>query len=467
MRDGYATTTALHLAARYFHAHFRDRVDGDRTIRPQALDGAMFYQLYRGLTTLAGPLVPVLLDRRQAADKEDPGRRGERLGVPSHPRPPGRLAWLHAASVGEALSVQVLVGRLLAHDADLRILLTTGTVTSARLIGGRLPARAVHQYIPVDRMAYVRRFLDHWRPDLVLWVESELWPNLLTEIARRGIPAAMVNARLSARTFARWRRLPGMIRTLLATFATVLPWDDESAARFRALGAAPIGPVGNLKFSADPLAADAAALAPLRGAVGDRPVWLAASTHDGEEALCAAAHQALAPALPGLLTVIVPRHPARGPAIADMATTRGLAAARRGAGALPAADTAVYVADTMGEMGTLLRLAPIVFVGGSLVPHGGHNPVEPVQLDSAVLYGPHMTNFSEITAQLAAADAALQVADGDGLTAALRRLFTDPAERDRLAAAAAAVAARNRGVVDAVMATLRPLLPPARTGEAA
>ena len=123
----------------------------------------MFYWLYRGLTTLAGPLVPVLLDRRQAADKEDPGRRGERLGVPSHPRPPGRLAWLHAASVGEALSVQVLVGRLLAHDADLRILLTTGTVTSARLIGGRLPARAVHQYIPVDRMAYVRRFLDHWR----------------------------------------------------------------------------------------------------------------------------------------------------------------------------------------------------------------------------------------------------------------------------------------------------------------
>ena len=418
----------------------------------------MLFALYRGLTAIAAPIVPVILDRRQAAGKEDPARRGERLGYPALDRPRGRLAWIHAASVGEALSVQVLLRRLLAHDPALSVLLTTGTVTSARLMAERLPERAMHQFVPVDRMAYVRRFLDHWRPDLVLWVESEIWPNLLSEIGRRGIPAAMINARLSQRSFDRWRRAPGVMRALLSTFRIILPWNDDTADRLRRLGVSQIGPVGNLKFSAEPLPVDTAALDALQDAAAGRRVWLAASTHEGEEAICARTHRRLAASVAGLLTIIVPRHPARGAAIAETVRSLGLTAALRSAGDHPQVGTEVYIADTMGEMGTMLRLSPIVFVGGSLVPHGGHNPIEPAQLDSAILYGPHMENFAEITGQLAEADAAVQIADANALGETVGWLLSEPAERDRLAAAAAAVAARNAGVIEAMMAALAPLL---------
>ena len=427
----------------------------------------MIYALYRGLTALAAPVVPLVLRRRQAAGKEDPERRGERLGRPALPRPPGRLVWIHAASVGEALSVQVLLRRLLDRDPALSVLLTTGTVTSAQLMADRLPERALHQYVPVDRMPYVRRFLDHWRPDVVLWVESEIWPNLLSEIGRRAIPAAMVNARLSARSYDRWRRLPGAIRSLLSTFQVILPWNDETADRLRRLGIRQIGPVGNLKFSADPLPVDSEVLQSLKSAIGQRPVWLAVSTHKGEETLCAEAHRQVAASVDGLLTIIVPRHPARGPVITDALSATGLKAARRSSGALPMADTDAYIADTMGEMGTFLRLSPIVFVGGSLVPHGGHNPIEPAQLDSAILYGPHMGNFAEITGQLDDADAAVEVADAGALGEAVRRLLTEPDARQRLSDAAAGVAARNAGVIEATMTALDPLLGPGQTDEAA
>ncbi len=418
----------------------------------------MLYTLYRGLTSLAGPLVPVVLERRRVAGKEDPARRDERLGLAGRPRPPGRLVWVHGASVGEALSVQELIRRLLALDSRLHVLMTTGTVTSARMMADRLPGRAFHQFVPLDRISYARRFLDHWRPDLVLWIESELWPNLLTEIGRRGIAAAMVNARMSARSFARWRHAPATIRRLIGVFRVILPWDHHEAEKLRTLGAQSVGPAGNLKYSSAPLAADEMALAALRQAAGDRPVWLAASTHDGEEALCLDAHRALAAELPGLLTVIAPRHPQRGAAIGARLDEAGLPWACRSAGALPDAGTAVYLADTLGEMGVLLRLAPVVLVGGSLVPHGGHNPIEPAQLGAAILFGPHMTNFPEIAEELQAAKGALGVADGPALTATLGRLLRDPAERARMAEAAAGVAARHRGVLDTTLQSLAPLL---------
>ncbi len=427
----------------------------------------MIYALYRGLTAIAAPLVPLVLRRRQAAGKEDPERRGERLGCPALKRPKGRLAWIHAASVGEALSVQVLLRRLLDRDPELSVLLTTGTVTSAQLMSKRLPKRAMHQYVPVDRMPYARRFLDHWRPDLVLWVESEIWPNLLSEIRHRGIPAAMVNARLSARSYDRWRRIPGAIRSLLSTFRVILPWNEETAGRLRELGIHQIGPVGNLKFSADPLPVDKDALRILKMAIGKRPLWLAVSTHEGEEPQCAAAHRQAAESATDLLTIIVPRHPARGPAIAKALSASGFTVALRSAGALPEPGTDVYVSDTMGEMGTILRLSPIVFIGGSLVPHGGHNPIEPAQLDSAILYGPHMANFAEITSQLDAADAALEVADATALGTAVSRLLSKPKARQRLADAASGVAERNAGVIDRMMTSLEPLLDPGQTDEAA
>ncbi|MBP2298295.1 3-deoxy-D-manno-octulosonic acid transferase [Azospirillum picis] len=419
----------------------------------------MLHSLYRGLTTVAGPAVRLYLDRRRAAGKEDPARQAERFGMPSRPRPAGPLVWVHAASVGEANSVLVLIGRLLDMAPDLTVLMTTGTVTSAELMGRRLPPRAVHQYVPVDLPGAVDRFLDHWRPEAVLWMESEIWPNLLAGIRARSIPAALVNARMSERSFTRWRNVPGFVGGLLATFQVTLAQTEGDAERLRRLGAAAVASVGNLKFSAEPPPAADGAMEPLRRALDGRLVWLLASSHPGEDEIAAAVHAALAPALPGLLTVVVPRHAHRGEAIAALMRGRGLSVLQRSGGLLlPERDHDVYVADTMGELGLFYRTAPVVCMGGSFIPHGGQNPVEPAQLGCAVLYGPHMFNFDEITHQLEAAGGALPVADGTALTREARRLLTDDRARERLVAGAAQVTADNRRIVDRALAALDPVL---------
>lgn len=418
----------------------------------------MLETLYRGLTHLAGPAVRRLLDRRAARGKEDPARRAERLGEPTLPRPAGRLVWLHAASVGESLAILPLVERLLAADTGAHALVTTGTVTSAALMAKRLPRRAMHQYVPVDLPGACRQFLDHWRPDLVLWVESEFWPNLLGEVRRRRLPCALVNARLSEASFRGWRRFPGAARRLLSGFRLALAQTDAEAARLRALGIADVRAVGNLKYSAEPLPADAGALAALREAVGERPVWVFASSHAGEEEVAAEAHARLAGTMPDLLTVLVPRHPERGPEIAARLAGRGLAVARRAAQQSITPQTQVYVADTLGELGLFFRLAPVAAVGGSFVGIGGHNPIEPALLGSAVLYGPCMTNFAAIADELEAEGGALRVADAAALAREVGRLLTDGTARNARTAAAAAVAERNRRAVDRVLAALAPLL---------
>jgi len=425
------------------------------------LDGVstrMLQSLYRGLTTIAGPAVRLYLDRRRAAGKEDSARQAERFGAPSKPRPAGRLAWIHAASVGEANSVLVLVAKLLEEAPDLSVLMTTGTVTSAELMGRRLPERAIHQYVPVDLPGAVNRFLDHWQPDVVLWTESEIWPNLLGAIRARGIPAALVNARMSERSFARWRYASGLIGPLLSTFQVTLAQTEGDGERLRHLGARGVASVGNLKFSAEPPPASADQIAALETARGERPLWLLASSHPGEDEIAAAVHEDLAPRLPGLLTIVVPRHAHRGAAIADLMRGRGLAVSRRSEGALPGAEDAVHVADTMGELGLFYRLAPVVCMGGSFVPHGGQNPVEPAQLGCAVLYGPHMWNFDEITHQLEAAGGALPVADGAALAEAVGRLLTDAEARARVVAGAARVTEDNRRIVDRALDVLGPVL---------
>ncbi|WP_207478058.1 3-deoxy-D-manno-octulosonic acid transferase [Arenibaculum pallidiluteum] len=417
----------------------------------------MLQRLYRGLTDLGGPAIRLLLARRLAAGKEDPDRQQERLGIAGLPRPEGRLVWCHAASVGESLSILTLVEHLLALRPGISVLVTTGTVTSARLMAQRLPAGAFHQYVPVDRLRWVRRFLDHWRPDMALWVESEIWPNMLTELRRRSVPTALVNARMSARSFEGWRRLPGFIGPLLASFRLCLAQGEAEAERLRALGATDVRVLGNLKYSAPPLPARAEALEGARAAVADRPLWLFASSHPGEEAIAADVHARVAARHPGLLTVLAPRHPARGGEIAAMLAERGLGVARRSQGALPARNDAVWLADTMGEMGLFYRLSPVACVGGSFV-WGGHNPVEPAQLGCAILYGPRMTNFAAMAAELEAERAALPVADAAALAAAVDRLLNDPAERARLSAGATRVAERNARVIDRVMEALAPLL---------
>lgn len=421
-----------------------------------------FLTAYRCIGNAGGPLIEAYLGRRLRQGKEDADRLPERRGMASLPRPDGALVWLHAASVGEAASALILIDRLLAARPGLQVLVTTGTVTSAALLRDRLPVAARHQYVPVDRPRWVAAFLDHWRPDLALWVESELWPALIAATAARDIPMVLVNARMSDRSARRWGVLPGLASAVLGRFDLCLARNAEQAARFRALGARMVEDTGNLKFAAAPLPAAAGACDALRAAVAGRPFWLAASTHAGEEQAALDAHRRLARQRPDLLTIIVPRHPQRGAEVAALAERHGLPAARRSLGTLPAPDCAVYVADTLGEMGLFFTLTGeqegVVFVGGSLTRRGGHNPLEPAHFGCAILHGPDMRNNLEMAEALAEADAALIVATPEALAGAVEKLFATPAERRRLAEAASRVARAHAGVLDRAMAALAPFL---------
>ncbi|HZT51805.1 MAG TPA: 3-deoxy-D-manno-octulosonic acid transferase [Stellaceae bacterium] len=415
--------------------------------------------LYRGGTTALGPLVALCLARRMARGKEDPERFAERQGVASRSRPAGPLVWVHAASIGEAVSMLSLIDRLLVERPHLSVLVTTGTVTSARLLANRLPAgRAWHQYVPVDRCTYVRRFLEHWRPDLALWVESELWPNLIAETNRCGVPLLLLNGRMSAKSFRGWQRLPGLIAPLLASFDLCLAQDEAQAARFRQLGAAGATSVGNLKAAAAPLPVDQGELARLAASLAGRTIWLAASTHPGEEEAAALVHRRLRPQHPSLLTIIAPRHPVRGAEIAQSLEAQGLRVARRSRDERVERTVDVYLADTLGELGLFYRVAGIAFIGGSLARKGGHNPIEAALLDCAILHGPDMSNTAAAAAALAGAGASIEVHDAEALATAVGRLIDDPVERAARAAAAAGIAADNRAVLDAVMTRIAPWL---------
>lgn len=413
--------------------------------------------LYRGLTAVAEPMVRFYLGRRARRGKEDPLRTAERRGIASAPRPEGPLIWLHAASVGEAQSALALIDRLLAMRDDVNLLVTSGTVTSASMLRQRLSERAIHQYVPADVPRWVRRFLIHWRPDMALFVESELWPNLVLETAARSCPLILVNGRLSARSFKRWRRGSGLSRPLLQSFALCLGQTGRDSEHFAALGAPRCEYLGNLKYSAEPLPADEASLAAIRSKIGDRPFWLAASTHPGEEELAAAVHMALKDVYPGLLTIIVPRHPNRGDEIAAMLDGR-FVVHRRSKEELPNADCEVYLADTLGELGLFYRLAEIAFIGGSTGSLGGHNPLEAAQLDCAIIHGPDMANFRIVAADLAAAESALSFENEAGLILAVARLLEDHDKREHLAKAARKVSAENADALERIAGALAPFV---------
>ncbi len=390
----------------------------------------MILELYAGGTSLAAPVLRRMLRRRAARGKEVAERLGEREGITPMERPAGRLVWVHAASVGETMSALPVI-HLLASKGP--VLLTTGTLTSAKLAAERLPKGAVHQFVPLDVPGWVKCFLDHWQPDAAVFLESEIWPNLLRACDARGIRRFLVNGRLSAASTRSWRRVQGAAKKLLGGFAAIHAQSTGDAMNFRALGAQEVLEWGNLKFHAAPLPGDEAALAGLLVAIPG-PLWLAASTHPGEEALVFAAHRALLAEFPGLVTILVPRHPARG---AEVAAICG-AAPRRALGQAPVPGR-VYVADTLGELGLFFRLAPFAFIGNSLAGFGGHNIVEPALLARPVICGPHLENFEDAAARLRAAEALLEVTDAAGLAMAARRWLTDPQ-------AAAAAGARGAAI---------------------
>ena len=418
----------------------------------------MIRLLYRHFMAAASPLIYLYLLQRQRRGKEDRERFHERLGQAKLPRPDGPLIWLHAASVGEAQSILTLIARLRAERPHLRLLVTTGTVTSARLLRDRLPPGAFHQYAPVDRPLWVNRFLDHWRPDLALWVESELWPNMIAEAQRRRIPMILLNGRMSAKSFAGWQRARSLVRPLLEGFSLCFAQSSVEAARFARLGARRVQTPGNLKYAADPLPAPPGDLAILQSAIGARPTWLAASTHPGEEAIVAAAHRILARARPGLLTIIVPRHAARGAGLARELATDGTVVARRAANQAIMPQTSIYLADTMGELGLFYRMAPVVFIGGSLVAHGGQNILEPARQGCAIVHGPHMWNFQEIVSEMYRVAATREITDAESLAREVAALLDDPALRASRAAAARGVADAHRGVLDRVLVDMAPFL---------
>jgi len=416
---------------------------------------------WRIAASLAAPALRWNLRRRIGQGKEEAARLPEREGHGAT-RPPGPLLWLHAASVGESLAILPLLEALALLRPDLTMLVTTGTVTSAQLLPQRLPValggRVIHRYAPLDVPAWVGRFLEGWRPDAAAFVESELWPNTLAACQARGIPLALLNARLSARSAARWRRFaPGVARELLGRFALVMPRSAEDAARLAPLGARHLAPPGDLKLAAAPLPADPVALAALRDAVGARPVLLAASTHSGEEAQIIAAQALLRPAFPDLLAILVPRHPDRGGALAPGATRRSL-------GALPDAGP-VHVADTMGELGLFYRLASLAFIGGSLVPHGGQNPLEAARLGCPVIFGPHMGNFADASAALLAAGGAREVTDAATLAASVADMLSNPPAVAAQVAAAAGVVSVASDLPERMALAMLELLPAAQRNE--
>lgn len=377
--------------------------------------------VYKAATVLGYPLIAVCLAIRKAKGKEDLTRFPERMGYAGKPRPDGRLIWIHGASVGETLSALPLINKLSELYPAVRIMVTSGTLTSADLMAKRLPENAFHQFVPVDTPAAVKRFVDYWKPDAALWIESEFWPNLLSEIAAHKIPLILINGRVSDRSFERWRKFPAFCRELQGLFTKSFGQTDEDARRLRVLGAKDAACVGNLKFAAGDLPYDADEFAKLEKQIANRPCWIAASTHEGEEEQLAFVQNALK--TKNALMILAPRHPKRGDEIEKFLKPAGLSVARRSRGEDIAPDTAVYLADTIGEMGLFYRLAQIAFVGGSLVAFGGQNIIEPARLGKAVVCGKYMMNFKEIVAKAVAAGALTVVEDKKELAQTLDALF--------------------------------------------
>lgn len=408
--------------------------------------------LYAGLLGLAEPLAPILLRRRAKAGKEDPARLGERLGRANRSRPPGPLIWLHGVSVGETMSLLPLVHAL--EKPGRTLLVTSGTKTSAELLAGRLPASVIHQYAPIDAPGAVRRFLAHWRPDAVIQVESELWPNLILGAKASGAKLALVSARITEASAQGWRRAPRAAAALLSAFDLILPQDGETEERLRSLGVRP-GPRLNLKNIGAPLPVVEAELARLRAAIGERRVVLAASTHPGEEEIIVRACRGL-----DALLVVAPRHPDRGAAVADLLKQAGHVVARRSAGEPLTAATTAYVADTLGEMGLFFRTCDVAVMGGSFVPGiGGHNPLEPARLTVPVVTGPHAFNAAATYAEMFERVAAIECPDEAALARDLKGLLEEPLIAPRIGRAARAYAERQGAALDLALHLLEPLLP--------
>ncbi len=389
----------------------------------------MFIKIYNTLITILYPLViQRYVEKRKQKGKEDIARFNERIGRPKMPRPEGKLFWLHGASVGESISMLPLINKILETYPDSHVMVTTGTVTSADVMQKRLPERAFHQFIPIDNPIFTTRFVKHWHPDVALWFESEFWPAVLSSIKRKNIPLILINGRISNKTFKRWQQFDFVCKELLGCFNLCLGQSEEDAYRLKVLGAKETLCLGNIKYAGLPLPIDETAKSVILEQIGGRKFWLASSTHEDEEVRIAKVHKRLMEKFPDLLTIIAPRHPNRGEEIANEIQKLDLNTALRSKGEEITPDTNIYIADTIGEMGLWYDIANIVFIGGSLIPHGGQNFIEPSRVRDAVIVGPHMHNFTDAMSRAKKADAVMQVTD----TLELQEIVTQLLENENL-----------------------------------
>jgi 3-deoxy-D-manno-octulosonic-acid transferase len=413
---------------------------------------------YRWVGAAAFPIVGAYVAFRASKGKEERGRHGERYGVASVARPIGPLIWVHAASVGETSAVTPLVEAIV--DMGIHVVLTTGTVTSAKMVQERLGERVIHQYVPLDLKPAVDRFLAHWQPDLAIICESEIWPMTILELGTRRVPQVLVNGRLSDRSFANWHKRPSIAEALFENLAHVVAQSEVDGERFRALGARPVTVSGNLKVDTAVPPVNNAELASMHRMIGSRKTWAAISTHQGEEEIVAQVHHMLKARHRDLLTIIVPRHPDRALEIAAEIEKMGMKAALRSRGDQITPDTDIYLGDTIGDMGLYLRLTEIAFVGRSLTAQGGQNPLEPAMLKSAILSGRNVQNFRDSYQRLIKNGGAKLVRDKDMLAGAVNYLFNNPAERQVMIEAGLKTVEDMRGSLTRTLTALEPFIQP-------
>lgn len=413
--------------------------------------------LYRWGGVALYPVVGPYLALRVAKGKEDRARRRERYGVASAARPAGPLVWFHAASVGETNALVPLIREV--RRRGIAVLLTTGTVTSAKIVAERLGDTVVHQYVPLDVKPAVSRFLEYWHPDLAVVAESEIWPMTILELGARRIPQVLVNGRISDRSFERWKRRPAFADALFENFALVVAQSEGDAERFRALGALPVLVSGNLKVDTDAPPVDRAVLRAYLDQIAERRTWAAISTFEGEEEAVANVHRALRPRT-GLLTILVPRHPERADAIEEMLKARGLKVARRTRNDPLTPETDIFLGDTIGEMGLYLRLTELAFVGRSLAGEGGQNPLEPAMLGCAVLSGSNVQNFRDTYQTLVAGGGARIVRDVEMLAKGVHYLLMNDDRRKQMIEAGQESVQEMRGALRATVKGLEPYINP-------
>jgi 3-deoxy-D-manno-octulosonic-acid transferase len=409
----------------------------------------MIFWLYRTLLRLSEPLIILWLWKRKRSGKEDANRLDERFGFTSAKRPYGDLVWFHAASVGEALSILPLLETLYKARPETPFLLTTGTKTSADLVARDFPQFIIHQYIPIDHPTFAKRFVEHWRPTASFFVESDLWPTLIRTAKNNGSYLGLINARISNDSFNSWKKRPRVFKSIISMFDLVLAQDDTSAKRLAELTDLKIMEAGNLKLDAPAPGCDAKRLKRVQTGIGERPVWLAASTHSGEEQIILNCHKQLAIKFPDLLTLIVPRHPDRAEAICALPEMAGLNTIRFSQTKQITQNHNIMIGDTVGDMGLYYRLAQLCFIGGTLIDHGGQNPLEAARLDCAITHGPSTSNFTEIFQGLHDAGGAKQVTAmslGENIDA----LLSDDKQRKALQKNALSVANSQTGTTDRV-----------------